>query len=225
MPHILIVDDEAAVRDMVSDALRFAGFDVSTAPDAVQALNIVMKTQPDLLVVDINMPGMNGHELLQHLRKQGNPTPIILLTARQAFEDMADGLRSGADDYVRKPFRLEELLLRIEAVLRRAQGIPAAELLSCGPLTLDVGAHAATVASTPIELSPTEFKLLETLLRHKGRVVSRKSLLSEVWDMGFVDNATVLDTYVFYLRRKLHSDDFQPIQTVRGVGFRMREPQ
>ena len=223
MPHILIVDDEETVRDMVSDALRFAGFEVSGAPDAVAALNIVLKTQPDLLVVDINMPGMNGHELLQHLRKQGNHTPVILLTARQAFEDMVDGLRSGADDYVRKPFRLEELLLRIEAVLRRAQVAPEAELLACGPLQLDIAAHTATLAAQPVELSPTEFKLLETLLRHKGRVVSRKALLSEVWDMGFVENATVLDTYVFYLRKKLHSDDFQPIQTVRGVGFRIQE--
>lgn len=224
MPHILIVDDEASVRDMVSDALRFAGFDVSVAPNAVDALNIVLKSQPDLLVVDINMPGMNGHELLQHLRKQGNATPVILLTARQAFEDMADGLRSGADDYVRKPFRLEELLLRIEAVLRRAQPTPEAEVLVCGPLQLEAAAHTATLAGAAVELSPTEFKLLETLLRHKGRVVSRKALLSEVWDMGFVENATVLDTYVFYLRKKLHTDAFQPIQTVRGVGFRMVEP-
>lgn len=224
MPHILIVDDEASVRDMVSDALRFAGFDVSVAPNAVDALNIVLKSQPDLLVVDINMPGMNGHELLQHLRKQGNATPVILLTARQAFEDMADGLRSGADDYVRKPFRLEELLLRIEAVLRRAQPTPEAEVLVCGPLQLEAAAHTATLAGAAVELSPTEFKLLETLLRHKGRVVSRKALLSEVWDMGFVENATVLDTYVFYLRKKLHTDSFQPIQTVRGVGFRMVEP-
>ena len=224
MPHILVVDDEASVRDMVSDALRFAGFEVSAAANAVDALNLVLKTQPDLLVVDINMPGMTGHELLQHLRKQGNATPIILLTARQAFEDMADGLRSGADDYVRKPFRLEELLLRIEAVLRRAQPAPEAETLTCGPLQLDLAAHSATSGGTPIDLSPTEFKLLETLLRQKGRVVSRKALLAEVWDMGFVENATVLDTYVFYLRKKLHTDDFQPVQTVRGVGFRIVEP-
>lgn len=221
MPHILIVDDEAAVRDMVSDALRFAGFEVSSAANAVDALNTVLKSQPDLLVVDINMPGMNGHELLQHLRKQGNHTPVILLTARQEFEDMADGLRNGADDYVRKPFRLEELLLRIEAVLRRAHGAPEPEVLSCGPLALNLAAHTASIDATPVDLSPTEFKLLETLLRHKGRVVSRKSLLSEVWDMGFVENATVLDTYVFYLRKKLHTDTFQPIQTVRGVGFRL----
>lgn len=223
MPHILIVDDEAAVRDMVSDALRFAGFEVSVAANAVDALNTVLKEQPDLLVVDINMPGMNGHELLQHLRQQSNHTPVILLTARQAFEDMADGLRSGADDYVRKPFRLEELLLRIEAVLRRAQGVPESEVLTCGPLTLDVAAHVAALDAAPVDLSPTEFKLLETLLRHKGRVVSRKALLSEVWDMGFVENATVLDTYVFYLRKKLHTETFQPIQTVRGVGFRLAE--
>ena len=224
MAHIVIVDDEASVREMVSDALRFAGFEVSVAADAVQALNLVAKRRPDLLVVDINMPGMTGHELLQHLRAKGDRTPVILLTARQAFEDMADGLRSGADDYVRKPFRLEELLLRIEAVLRRVQPAPETQALHCGPLTLDPVAHATTLHGEPVELSPTEFRLLEHLMRHSGRVVPRKALLSSVWDMGFVENATVLDTYVFYLRKKLHRGDFQPIQTVRGVGFRLVEP-
>lgn len=224
MAHVLIVDDEVSVREMVSDSLRFAGYRVSAACDAVEALNLVSKQRPDLLVVDINMPGMNGHELLQHLRKQGDATPVILLTARQAFEDVVDGLRSGADDYVRKPFRLEELLLRIEAVLRRAQPATDAQALRCGPLTLDPVAHTTALDGTAVDLSPTEFKLLEHLMRHSGRVVARKALLAEVWDMGFVDNATVLDTYVFYLRKKLHRDGFEPIQTVRGVGFRMVEP-
>ena len=224
MAHVLIVDDEASVREMVSDALRFAGYEVSSARDAVEALNAVAKRRPDLLVVDINMPGMNGHELLQHLRKQGDAIPVILLTARQAFEDVVDGLRSGADDYVRKPFRLEELLLRIEAVLRRVSPATEAQPLRCGPLSLDPVAHTTTLDGEPVDLSPTEFKLLEHLMRHSGRVVARKALLAEVWDMGFVENATVLDTYVFYLRKKLHTDDFQPIQTVRGVGFRMAEP-
>lgn len=223
MAHILIVDDEAPVREMVSDALRFAGYEVSVAVNAVEALNVLAKHHPDLAVVDINMPGMTGHELLQHMRKQGDATPVILLTARQAFEDVVDGLRGGADDYVRKPFRLEELLLRIEAVLRRLQPAPDNRVLRCGALELDRDSHTTTLAGSPIELSPTEFKLLETLMRHAGRVVPRRTLLTEVWDMDFVENATVLDTYVFYLRKKLHSSDFQPIQTVRGVGFRVPE--
>jgi len=221
--HVLIVDDEASVREMVSDSLRFAGYHVSAARDAVEALNLVARQRPDLLVVDINMPGMNGHELLQHLRRQGDATPVILLTARQAFEDVVDGLRSGADDYVRKPFRLEELLLRIEAVLRRSQPVADVQPLRCGPLVLDPVAHTTALDGATVELSPTEFKLLEHLMRHSGRVVARKALLAEVWDMGFVDNATVLDTYVFYLRKKLHREGFEPIQTVRGVGFRMAE--
>ena len=219
--HILVVDDEAGVREMVGDALRFAGYRVTVAADAVAALSTLHKSPVDLMIADVNMQGMDGYELLKRLRDSGDSTPTILLTARHESEDITHGLRTGADDYVTKPFRLEELLLRVEAVIRRTRPSQPAPLLSCGPVTLDPETHTVTRNGRPVDLSPTEFRLLEVLMRRQGKIVTRKALLADVWEMDFAENASVVDTYIFYLRKKLHSEEFQGIQTVRGVGFRM----
>lgn len=219
--HILVVDDEAGVREMVGDALRFAGYQVSVQADAAGALATLRRGNVDLMIADVNMPGMDGYSLLRRLRERGDATPTILLTARHESEDITHGLRTGADDYVTKPFRLEELLLRVEAVIRRTRPPQQAPALVCGPIRLDPDGHAVTLEGREVDLSPTEFKLLEVLMRRKGKIVTRKALLADVWDMAFADNASVVDTYIFYLRKKLHTDDFQGIQTVRGVGFRM----
>ncbi|MHB0929656.1 MAG: response regulator transcription factor, partial [Candidatus Nanopelagicales bacterium] len=203
--HILVVDDEAGVREMVGDALRFAGYRVTVAADAVAALSTLHKSPVDLMIADVNMQGMDGYELLKRLRDSGDSTPTILLTARHESEDITHGLRTGADDYVTKPFRLEELLLRVEAVIRRTRPSQPAPLLSCGPVTLDPETHTVTRNGRPVDLSPTEFRLLEVLMRRQGKIVTRKALLADVWEMDFAENASVVDTYIFYLRKKLHS--------------------
>lgn len=222
--HILVVDDEAGVREMVGDALRFAGYQVTVQADAVGALGTLRKGHVDLMIADVNMPGMDGYDLLRRLREGGDATPTILLTARHDSADITHGLRTGADDYVTKPFRLEELLLRVEAVIRRTRPPQQAPALVCGPIRLDPEGHSVTLDGREVDLSPTEFRLLEVLMRRQGKIVTRKALLADVWDMAFADNASVVDTYIFYLRKKLHTERFQGIQTVRGVGFRMMDP-
>lgn len=222
---VLVVDDEAGVRDLLSDALSFAGYDTEVASHGREALEIWRHHRPDLCVVDINMPTMDGFEFLETLRKSDLTTPVLLLSARDAPEDIARGLRYGADDYVRKPFSVEELLLRVGAILRRTQGA-ASEVLtfSCGPLVMDTDRHEVSFEGEAVELSATEFRLLEMLMGRLGRLVTREQLLRDVWGMDFETETTVVDTYVSYLRRKVHRDDFTPITTVRGVGFKMVEP-
>ena len=225
MTTVLIVDDESGVRDLLSDALRFAGYDTEVASQGREALELWRLKRIDLCVVDINMPMMDGFEFLEILRKSDLTTPVLLLSARDSSEDIARGLRFGADDYVRKPFSVEELLLRVGAILRRTQGADGDVLTySCGPLTVDIDRHEVTHAGEAIELSATEFRLLEMLISRLGRLVTREQLLRDIWGMDFETETTVVDTYISYLRRKVHRDNFTPITTVRGVGFKMIEP-
>jgi len=225
MTTVLIVDDESGVRDLVSDALRFAGYDTEVASHGREALELWRLKRIDLCVVDINMPMMDGFEFLEIVRKSDLTTPVLLLSARDSSEDIARGLRFGADDYVRKPFSVEELLLRVGAILRRTQGADGDILTySCGPLTMDIDRHEVTFADESIELSATEFRLLEMLISRLGRLVTREQLLRDIWGMDFETETTVVDTYISYLRRKVHRDNFTPITTVRGVGFKMIEP-
>jgi len=223
--RILVVDDEAGIRDMVADALRLSDYEVLEAPDGLAALAMLRSTTVDLLVSDINMPGMDGYEMLNHLRATGDTTPAILLTARQEKGDITKGFRVGADDYVTKPFGLEELLLRVAAVLRRtkAASTEPAKRLACGPIVLNDDSHQVTLAGEPIELSPTEFDLLRMLLENQGKVVSRSKLLAEVWQITFDTGTNVVDTYISYLRKKLHTVDFEGIRTVRGIGFQITD--
>lgn len=222
--HILVVDDEAGIRDMVCDALRMSNYNVHECSDAASAIEFLRHQTVDLLVTDINMPGMDGYEMLNHLRNLGNQTPAIMLTARQDKQDITKGFRIGADDYVTKPFGLEELLLRVQAVLRRTQASQtSSNILSCGPIVLNDDTHQVTLAGEPVDLSPTEFDLLRVLLESKGKVLSRSKLLDEVWDINFDTGSNVVDTYISYLRKKLHTDDFVGIRTVRGIGFQITD--
>lgn len=223
---ILIVDDEAGVRELLGDALRIAGFETATAQDGMSALTAIRSKKPDLLIIDINMPLMDGFELVERLRTTGYNTPALMLSARADRIDVTRGLTLGADDYVTKPFGLEELLLRVKAILRRSQisAVDPADL-RCGPITMDESSHAVFFKEERVELSPTEFKLLQVLIENKNRVLSKSLLLDEVWGITFESESTVADTYISYLRKKLHKDGFEGIKTVRGVGFVIQEPK
>jgi two-component system OmpR family response regulator len=219
----MVVDDELGLRELIGDALRLGGFDAVEAADGLEALQILRHTQPSLLIIDVNMPGMDGFELLERLRSRSIATPVIMLSARGERTDVTRGLQLGADDYVRKPFGLEELLLRVRAVLRRSTGGEDLEaVLHCGPIELDARVHRVKRGGEVIDMSPTEFRLLEYLLTHQSRVVTRSELLRHVWDIDFDTDTSVVDTYISYLRRKLHDDDtFAGIKTIRGVGFQI----
>ena len=223
---ILIVDDEAGVRELLGDALRIAGFETSTASDGMSALTAIRNKKPDLLIIDINMPLMDGFELVERLRSTGDNTPALMLSARADRVDVTRGLTLGADDYVTKPFGLEELLLRVKAILRRSQiSTSSSADLTCGPIKLDEASHTVTFAGDPVDLSPTEFRLLQVLVENKNRVLSKNLLLDEVWGITFESESTVADTYISYLRKKLHRDGFEGIKTVRGVGFVIQDPK
>lgn len=221
-PTILIVDDEPGVRELLSDALGMSGYLTISAPDGVEALNILLKSPVDLMLIDINMPKMDGFQLLERHRKDGHQTPAIMLSARGDRSDITNGLKLGADDYVTKPFGLEELVLRVAAVLRRtmpAQQVDA--VLQCGPVTLDQGRHLVRYQDETIDLTQTEFRLLEELMLRAGFVVSKEALLRAVWDIDFESNTNVVDTYISYLRKKLHTDEYEGIRTIRGAGFQL----
>jgi two-component system OmpR family response regulator len=220
---ILIIDDEAGVRELLADALKLAGFETLTAADAMIALTMLRTTKSDLLVVDINMPLMDGFEFIERIRSNGDQTPALMLSARADRADVTRGLTIGADDYVTKPFGLEELVLRIRAILRRAQFSDSSSAsLTCGPIALDEASHQVTFNGEAVDLSPTEFRLLHVLLESKGRVLTKSVLLDEVWGINFETETTVVDTYISYLRKKLHRDGFEGIRTVRGVGFQLQ---
>jgi two-component system, OmpR family, response regulator len=221
--RILVVDDEPGVRDMICDTLRLSGYEPFEANDGFLALKWLRDNSVDLIITDINMPNMDGYELLERLRAIGDDTPALMLTARGERADVTRGLRLGADDYVTKPFGLEELMLRIGAILRRTRGGGSGESadIVCGPIVLNEDRHTVTLNGVPVDLSPTEFKLLYELMIKDGKVVTKATLLDVVWDMSFAANATVVDTYISYLRKKLHNDEFEGIKTVRGIGFQI----
>lgn len=223
--QVLVVDDEEGVRELLGDALRVAGYVVSTAADGMSALTVLRTSPADLLIIDINMPVLDGFELLEQLRKKGDLTPALMLSARGEKADITRGLRLGADDYVTKPFGLEELLLRVGAILRRTKAtVIENSILRCGPLALDEDQHKVFYSDEEIELSPTEFRLLQELMRNKGRVLTKSALLRDVWEIDFETETSVLDTYISYLRKKLNRNDNEFIRTVRGVGYQIVEP-
>lgn len=220
---IMVIDDEAGVRELLGDALKLAGFETIAAPDAMVAQTLLRTNKPDLLIVDINMPMMDGFEFIERIRTNGDNTPALMLSARGDRADITRGLTVGADDYVTKPFGLEELVLRVRAILRRSQFTEAVPTsLKLGPITLDEASHKVTFNDEVVDLSPTEFRLLHVLLESKGRVLSKSYLLDEVWGINFETETTVVDTYISYLRKKLHRDGFEGIRTVRGVGFQLQ---
>jgi two-component system OmpR family response regulator len=210
----------------VCDALRIAGFETLQANDGMSALTALRTAKPDLLIIDINMPLMDGFDLVERLRTQNDLTPVLMLSARSDRADITRGLSLGADDYVTKPFGLEELLLRVKAILRRTSKVSATSTtLSCGPISLNEETHQVTFNSDIVDLSPTEFRLLAILLENKGRVLTKSVLLDDVWGITFESETSVVDTYISYLRKKLHRDGFEGIKTIRGVGFQILEPK
>jgi two-component system, OmpR family, response regulator len=223
--RVLIVDDEESVRALLSSTLRFAGHEVVEAADAMAALALLETDRPDLVVLDVMMTGLDGFELLGVLRQRGIDLPVLFLTARGDVEDRVRGLRAGADDYVTKPFSVAEVTARVEVLLRRSgQSAAADETLRVGDLALDPVAHQVTRAGEPVELSPTEYKLLEHLLRNAGRVLSKNQLLEHVWGYDF-GGTNVVERFVSNLRRKVDGDGPSVIQTVRGFGYTARAPE
>jgi two-component system, OmpR family, response regulator len=223
---IMIVDDEPGVRALLRDTLSIAGFEVVEANDGMAALTLLRSNKPVLMVIDINMPLMDGFELVERMRSTNDLTPVLMLTAREDKSDIARGLKIGADDYVTKPFGLEELVLRIKAILRRSyKNSISPTVLTCGPISIDDEQHCVRFNGEEVDLSPTEYRLLQLLIEKKGRVLSKKLLLDEVWGITFESESTVTDTYISYLRKKFHKDGFEGIKTVRGVGFQIQEPK
>ena len=220
--RLLIVDDEPALCDMLADSFRLGGYEVETALDGKTALRLTETSKFDLIISDINMPYMDGLEFIERLRATGDETPAIMLSARGTRPDINAALRIGADDYVAKPFGLEELALRVAAVLRRSMRQQLqSELLQCGPVTLDEERHEVLVDSQVVDLSPTEFSLLRALMLRQGKMVSKQALLSQVWNIGFHADSNVVSTYSSDLRKKLHTPNWQGIKTVRGLGFQI----
>ncbi len=219
-----MVDDEAPVREMIEDALSLAGYKTLAASDGLEALNILRSSKVDLIVSDINMPKLDGFQLLESLRLKGDNTPFVLLTASKERPHLSTGFRLGADDFIAKPFGIEELALRVAAILRRSNGQKVeARRLTAGPIEVQVEDFVVQVAGREVTLSPTEFKLLVALMEAKGHVLSKQQLLEDIWSMGFADQTNVVDTYISYLRKKLHTDSFQGIKTIRGFGFKIDE--
>ena len=222
----MIVDDEPGVRALLRDTLSIAGFETIEASDGMSALTLLRTNKPALMVIDVNMPLMDGFELVERLRTTNDLTPVLMLTARDDKSDIARGLKIGADDYVVKPFGIEELVLRIKAILRRSyKSTTAPTLLTCGPITINDEQHYVSFNGEEIDLSPTEYRLLQILVEKKGRVLSKKLLLDEVWGITFESESTVTDTYISYLRKKFHRDGFEGIKTIRGIGFQIQEPK
>lgn len=224
-PRILVVDDEESLRELVGSALRFAGYRVATAPGGMEALHEIRSAPPDLVVLDVNLPDVDGFEVCRRMRRDGIQVPVVFLTARDDFSDLRTGFSHGGDDYLTKPFSLEELALRIDAVLRRTTATRAVTTrLSCGAIVLDDDAHQVWNGDDEVALSPTEFRLLRFLMANAGRVLSKGQIIDHVWEYDFDGNHGVVETYVSYLRRKLGDPDASIIATVRGVGYVMRPP-
>jgi len=223
--RLLIADDEQTILDLLAESLRFAGFEVSTASNGRDALRKARTEQSDALVLDVMMPGLDGFEVVRKLRAEGHEAPVLFLTARDATEDKVRGLTVGGDDYVTKPFSLEEVIARLEALLRRAGGRFAADnssILQFADVELDEDRHQVRRGGDLIELTPTEFNLLRLFMTNPNRVLSKATILDRVWDYEFDGDAAIVESYVSYLRRKIDHVEPQLLHTVRGFGYVMR---
>jgi two-component system OmpR family response regulator len=225
--RILVVDDERAITDLVAMALKYEGFEVATAASARDARTAVMDFRPALVVLDVGLPDEDGFALVQRLIVDGIKTPVIFLTARDSTEEKVRGLTIGGDDYVTKPFSIEELVARVRVVLRRHAGAGDRQRtrLQLADLELDEDTHEVFRAGQVVELTNTEFRLLRYLLMNAGRVLSRSQILDHVWKYDFGGDASVLETYISYLRRKVDQAEPSLIHTVRGVGYVCRVPR
>ncbi|MEV0825530.1 response regulator transcription factor [Nonomuraea rubra] len=220
--RVLVVDDEPNIRALLSQTLRLVSFDVRTAGTGAEAVTAAREFRPDIVVLDVMLEDFDGFEVARRL---GESVPVLFLTARDRVEDRVQGLTLGADDYVAKPFSLEEVVLRIRAILRRSRAAPEPDVLRYADLELDPQAHEVRRAGVPVDLSPTEFNLLEYLLTNAGRVVSKAQILDSVWRYDFDGDSSIVESYVYYLRKKIDKFEPQLIHTVRGVGYTLRTPR
>jgi two-component system OmpR family response regulator len=226
--RLLVVDDEPNIVELLSASLRYAGFEVATASNGQEALAEAQRFRPDLVLLDVMLPDIDGFHVVRRLRGAGTRTPVLFLTARDATEDKITGLTLGGDDYVTKPFSLEEVVARIRAVLRRLNGTgpgAASPRLSLGDVQLDEDTYEVWKADEPVSLSPTEFKLLRYLLANAGRVLSKMQILDHVWSYDFGGDTSIVESYVSYLRKKIDTTEPRLIHTLRGVGYVMRLPR
>jgi two-component system, OmpR family, response regulator len=221
--RILVVDDEPNITDLVGTALRYEGFDVEVAATGRSALVKGQTFRPELMVLDVMLPDLDGFEVCRRLRSEGTRTPVLFLTARDSTDDTVRGLTLGGDDYLAKPFSLEELVARIDAVLRRA-GATRDAVLRCADLEVDDDAHRVRRAGEEVSLSPTEYNLLHYLLVNQGRALSRSQILDHVWHYDFGGDSGVVETYIGYLRRKVDNVEPRLIHTIRGIGYSLRAP-
>lgn len=225
--RLLVVDDEPNIVELLTASLRFAGFEVEAATSGAESVPLARRYRPDLVILDVMLPDLDGFATLRRLRESGAHVPVLFLTARDGTEDKVTGLTLGGDDYVTKPFSLEELIARIRAVLRRARGTAGGPTsrLEFADLELDDDSHEVFRAGRPIALSPTEFNLLRYFLANPNRVLSKVQILDHVWNYDFGGDAGVVESYVSYLRRKLDGEGPRLLHTVRGVGYVLRLPR
>jgi len=227
-PRILVVDDEQMLTDLLSMALRMEGWDVQTAASGFEALQAARDFTPDAMVLDIMMPDLDGMSVLQRLRHSGNNVPVLFLTAKDSVGDRVAGLTAGGDDYVTKPFSLEEVVARLRGLMRRAgtaQSAEAEPILRVGDLSLNEDSHEVERSGREIELTATEFELLRYLMRNQRRVVSKAQILDRVWNYDFGGRSSVVELYISYLRKKIDQGYEPLIHTVRGVGYMIKAPQ
>jgi two-component system OmpR family response regulator len=223
---LLVVEDEPNILELLAGSLRFTGFDVVTATNGADAVQSARRHRPDLIVLDVMLPDIDGFDVARRLRSGGDHTPVLFLTARDAVQDRIKGLTIGGDDYVTKPFSLEEVIARIRAVLRRFRGgvTEPPPRMVFADVELDEDSHEVWRGGRPIQLSPTEFKLLRYFMANAGRVVSKAQILDHVWNYDFRGDAGIVESYVSALRRKVDNAEPRLIHTLRGVGYVLREP-
>ena len=225
--RILVVDDESSISELIATSLRFVGFDVRTAATGSQALSIAEEFKPHALILDVMLPDQDGFEVCRQLRQDGHSVGVLFLTAKDTVEDKIAGLTIGGDDYMTKPFSLEELVARLRALLRRT-GVTEIEIddekMRFADLELDEATHEVRRAGNLLDLSPTEFALIRYLIINADRVVSKSQILDHVWQYDFRGDAGIVETYISYLRKKIDAFDPPLIHTVRGVGYRLRMP-
>ena len=223
-PRVVVVDDEENISFLVTSALRLAGMEVVSCGSGLEALALVQDVEPDAIVLDVMLPDLDGFEVLQRLRAAGVGAPVLFLTARHTTADRVRGLTAGGDDYIVKPFALEELVARVQVALRRRGALAPRSQLSVGDLELDEDSHRVWRAAREVSLTATEFKLLRMLLANAGRVVTRAQILDHVWQYDFDGESAIIESFISNLRKKVDNTEPRLIHTIRGIGYSIREP-